>query len=269
MQFNCGLNCVEFLKFGTCKVWQLTDRPLRKQKFLHYLASNNLNFVNLEKHKHKFNDVNADYLAFLRRYVKYLQQKISVYKFINMESSWLIKLTQKSRLPPAAVPVKSDESVLQHDIIGEQLMRKIGYIESQIDYLIGEFNADNLRLLFDDAVLESSDAKTKCKLIELVFSLLLSDVINYANFYQDIMSELIEQFELMNRKHCKDAIEVYRKLPDKVEMLRNFLLDCNRCLLQANGFQAIDLSELIEPSVELQEKMENHWNLLESKPKRK
>lgn len=242
-------------------------RP-KKQKFLHYLASNNLNFVNLEKHKHKFNDVNADYLAFLKRYVKYLQQKISVYKFINMESSWLTKLTQKSR-PVAAVPVKSDESVLQHDIIGEQLMRKIGYIESQIDYLIGEFNADSLRLLLGGEVLESSDPKTKCKMIELVFSLLLSDVIIYANDYQEIMSELIEQFELMNRKHCKDAIEVYRKLPDKIEMLRNFLLDCNRCLMQANGFQPIDLSELMEPSVELQEKMENHWNILESKPKRK
>ena len=243
---------------------------LTKQKFLHYLASNNLNFVNLEKHKHKFNDVNADYLAFLKRYVKYLQQKISIYKFINMESSWLTKLTQKSRpAAAAAVPVKSDESVLQHDIIGEQLMRKIGYIESQIDYLIGEFNADSLRLLLGDEVLESSDPKTKCKMIELVFSLLLSDVIIYANDYQEIMSELIEQFELMNRKHCKDAIEVYRKLPDKIEMLRHFLLDCNRCLLQANGFQAIDLSELMEPSAELQEKMENHWNILESKPKRK
>lgn len=223
--------------------------------------------MNLEKHKHKFSDVNADYLAFLKRYIKYLQQKISVYKFINMESSWLTKLTQKSR--PAAVLVKSDESVLQHDIIGEQLMRKIGFIESQIDYLIGEFNADSLRLLFAGEVLESSDPKTKRKMIELVFNLLLSDVIIYANYYQDIMSELIEQFELMNRKHCKDAIEVYRKLPDKIEMLRNFLLDCNRCLLQANGFQAIDLSELMEPNAELQEKMENHWNILESKPKRK
>lgn len=223
--------------------------------------------MNLEKHKHKFSDVNADYLAFLKRYVKYLQQKISVYKFINMESSWLTKLTQKSRLPTA--PVKTDESVLQHDIIGEQLMRKISYMENQIDYLVSEFNADNLRLLFADAVLESSDAKTKRKLIELVFGLLLGDVIHYANWYQEIMSELIEQFEMMNRKHCKDAIEVYRKLPDKVEMLRNFLLDCNRCLLMANGFQTIDLNELMEPSVELQEKMENHWSILESKPKRK
>jgi len=240
------------------------------QKFLHYLASNNLNFVNLEKHKHKFSDVNVDYLTFLKRYVKYLQQKISVYKFINMESSWLTKLTQKTpkcQQVSSSNTLKNDESVLQHDIIGEQLMRKISYIENQIDYLVTEFNGDNLNLLI--TILDNNNLNTKRKLVELVCSLLMDDVISYANYYQDIMSELIEQFDLMNRKHCKDAIEVYRKLPDKIENLRKFLLNCNQQLMETNAFQTIDISKLVSPSIELQEKMEQHWKILESKPKRK
>lgn len=189
-----------------------------------------------------------------------------------MESSWLTKLTQKNKQQLQSCPInqlKNDESVLQHDIISEQLMRKIGYIENQIDYLIGEFNVDNLNLLFKSDVLENCDLKTKSKLIELVFNLLLNDVINYANYYQDIMSELVEQFEFMNKKHCKDAIDVYRKLPDKIEILRKFLMNCNENLMKSNDYEMIDLDELIQPNVELQERMENHWKILESKPKRK
>lgn len=227
--------------------------------------------MNLEKHKHKLHNVDADYLCFLKRYSKYLQQKISVYKFINMESSWLTKLTQKTakQLNASVNNVKNDELVLQHDIIGEQLMRKINFIENQIDYLITEFDVAKLRLLFGVEILANGDLDTKLTIVELVFGLLLNDVIHYANYYQDIMSELIEQFDLMNRKHCKDAIEIYRKLPDKIQQLRNFLSNCNRQLMEANAFQPIDLNELVEPSIELQEKMEHHWKILESKPKRK
>ena len=186
-----------------------------------------------------------------------------------MESSWLTKLTQKAKQqsPQQLATITSDESVLQHDIIGEQLMRKIGFIENQIDYLINEFSIENLNLLFQDAILDNNE--TKLKILELVFNLLSSDIINYANYYQEIMTELIEQFELMNRKHCKDAIEIYRKLPDKIELLRKFLIDCNQILMASNGFQQFDLNELIMPSIELHEKIQHHWKILESKPKRK
>lgn len=190
-----------------------------------------------------------------------------------MESSWLLKLTQKTtsskQLNTGTLIAKNDESVLQHDIIAERLMSKISFIENQIDYLITEFNEQNLNLLFNDDILENNDRTTKFKIIELIFSLLLNDIINYANFYQDIMNDLIEQFELMNRKHCKDAIEMFRKLPDKIEQIRKFLINCNEELMKMNGFQLIDLNDLIMPSIELQEKMELHWKILESKPKRK
>lgn len=227
--------------------------------------------MNLDKSKHKFNNVNLDYLSFLKKYVKYLQQKISVYKFINMESSWLTKLTQKTKQSNQQLPVmKTDETVLQHDIIGEQLMRKIGFIENQIDYLLTEFNLSNLnQLLSDNSILDNNDPKARSKLFELVFSLLLNDVIKYGNYYQDIMGELIEQFELMNRKHCKDAIDIYRQMPEKIQNLRKFIVNCNRNLMEIHGYQQIDSDDLIEPSIEVQEKMENTWKKLESKPKRK
>lgn len=228
---------------------------------MHYLASNNCTLNQLEKHKQKFSNADSQMIAYVRKYAKYLNQRISAYKSLNLDVNKICKLNTKVH--------KEEESFHQHDLASEQIIRKIHVIEAQLDFVYNDFTEKELTSLLRKEIF-ATQLNVSRLMLRTLYSLLQHDLATYGYLYMETMDELLGHFELMSKKHCKETIELYKRMPGKIERLLAHVDAMNsQVMLRHFGSSVTSLGLPIVPSIDLLEKLETHLNNLESKPKRK
>ena len=224
------------------------------------MASNNCQLNQLERSKHRFANCDEIAFVFVKKYAKYLQQKLSTYRLLSQDVNKLCKLHQKS---------KEEESFHQHDLASEQFIRKLAAIQQQVETIYTEYSPIELNSLLTSRLFERHLKVLERSLLKVFFRLWIDDLLDYEHLYERTMQELLEHFELMSKKHCKETIELYKRMPSKTQKLLQHVQLLNVELLQHNFNQSADLPTPQVPGVPLLDQLEMHLANLENKPKRK
>lgn len=199
-------------------------------------------------------------MAFAKRYARYLQQRLATYRQLAQDVNKQCKL-QKPK-------PKEEESFHQHDLASEQFIRKLTAIQAQFDLLSGEFAPDALNRQLDQGLFERQLAVPR-PLVQVLFRLFGDDLLHYAGRYEETMAELLEHFQLMSKKHCRETIELYRRMPAKIAGVHQQVQLLDEQLLQRNFGRKPQRPTARVPDAPLLEELELHLTNLESKPKRK
>ncbi|XP_045197489.2 phosphatidylinositol-binding clathrin assembly protein LAP-like isoform X8 [Mercenaria mercenaria] len=162
------------------------------ERFTQYLASNNCSF-NLSNFVDKTGVQGYDMSTFIRRYAKYLNEKAVTYRLMAFDF--------------CKVKRGSDDGLLR-TMNSEKLLKTLPVLQKQIDAL----------LEFDCTANELTNG-----VINAGFMLLFKDLIRLFACYNDGTINLLEKFFDMNKKQCKEALDIYKKFLVRMDKVSEFL----------------------------------------------
>ncbi|GFS29909.1 phosphatidylinositol-binding clathrin assembly protein [Nephila pilipes] len=185
------------------------------ERFIQCMATSSCSF-----HLSNFVDRAAsqgyDMSTFVRRYAKYLNVKASTYRIMGAD---FCKMKRGK-----------EEGVLRN-MSTESLLKTLPVLHEQLDALIDfDCNPDDL----------TNGVMNSC------FVLLYRDLIQLFAAYNDGIINLFEKYFTMNKKHCKEALDIYKKFIVAMDKVSDFL-------------------KVAEAPCSLLEEMENHLTFLEGK----
>ncbi|KAL4233746.1 hypothetical protein ACF0H5_008426 [Mactra antiquata] len=199
------------------------------ERFTQYLASNNCSF-NLASFIDKTGVQGYDMSTFIRRYAKYLNEKAVTYRLMAFDF--------------CKVKRGRDDGLLR-TMNSEKLLKTLPILQKQIDAL----------LEFDCTANELTNG-----VINASFMLLFKDLIRLFACYNDGTINLLEKFFDMNKKQCKEALDIYKKFLVRMDKVSEFLK-----VAENVGIDKGDIPDLAKAPASLLDALEEHLKSLEGK----
>ncbi|XP_055890203.1 phosphatidylinositol-binding clathrin assembly protein LAP-like isoform X8 [Biomphalaria glabrata] len=162
------------------------------ERFTQYLASNNCSF-NLSGFVDKGGVQGYDMSTYIRRYAKYLNEKAVSYRLMAFDF--------------CKVKRGKDDGLLR-TMNTDKLLKTLPVLQQQLDALL-EFDCTPNEL--------TNGVITAC------FMLLFKDLIRLFACYNDGVINLLEKYFDMNKKQCKDALDLYKKFLVRMDKVSEFL----------------------------------------------
>ncbi|CAG2054950.1 unnamed protein product [Timema podura] len=162
------------------------------QRFTQYLASSNSTFQ-LSNFLDKSGVQGYDMSPFIRRYAKYLNEKALSYRTVAFDF--------------CKVKRGKEEGTLR-TMNPEKLLKTLPVLQSQLDAL----------LEFDCTANDLTNG-----VINMTFMLLFRDLIRLFANYNDGVINLLEKYFDMNKKQCRDALDLYKKFLIRMDRVAEFL----------------------------------------------
>ncbi|BFZ24815.1 hypothetical protein BsWGS_27853 [Bradybaena similaris] len=199
------------------------------ERFTQYLASNNCSF-SLSGFIDKGGVQGYDMSTFIRRYAKYLNEKAVSYRVMAFDF--------------CKVKRGKDDGLLR-TMNTEKLLKTLPVLQQQLDAL----------LEFDCAPNELTNG-----VITACFMLLFKDLIRLFACYNDGVINLLEKYFDMNKKQCKDALDLYKKFLVRMDKVSEFLK-----VAESMGIDKGDIPDLAKAPASLLDALEQHLASLEGK----
>ncbi|GFR74681.1 phosphatidylinositol-binding clathrin assembly protein [Elysia marginata] len=162
------------------------------ERFTQYLASNNCSF-SLSSFVDKGGVQGYDMSTYIRRYAKYLNEKAVTYRSMAFD---FCKVK------------RGKEDGLLRRMNTEKLLKTLPTLQQQLDALL-EFDCTPNEL--------TNGVITAC------FMLLFKDLIRLFACYNDGIINLLEKYFDMNKKQCKDGLDLYKKFLVRMDKVSEFL----------------------------------------------
>ncbi|EZA57180.1 Phosphatidylinositol-binding clathrin assembly protein LAP [Ooceraea biroi] len=162
------------------------------ERFTQYLASSNSTFQ-LSNFLDKSGVQGYDMSPFIRRYAKYLNEKALSYRTVAFDF--------------CKVKRGKEDGTLR-TMNAEKLLKTLPVLQSQLDAL----------LEFDCTANDLTNG-----VINMAFMLLFRDLIRLFACYNDGIINLLEKYFDMNKKQCRDALDLYKKFLIRMDRVGEFL----------------------------------------------
>ncbi|XP_055528603.1 phosphatidylinositol-binding clathrin assembly protein LAP isoform X9 [Wyeomyia smithii] len=206
------------------------------ERFIQYLASSNSSFQ-LNNFLDKGGVQGAvgarmgyDMSPFIRRYAKYLNEKALSYRTVAFDFCKLKRGKEEGSL-----------RVMNAD----KLLKTLPVLQAQLDSL----------LEFDCTANDLTNG-----VINMCFMLLFRDLIRLFACYNDGIINLLEKYFDMNKKQCRDALDLYKKFLTRMDRVGEFLK-----VAENVGIDKGDLPDLTKAPSSLLDALEQHLATLEGK----
>ncbi|KAL3883986.1 hypothetical protein ACJMK2_030212, partial [Sinanodonta woodiana] len=199
------------------------------ERFTQYLASNNCSF-NLGSFLDKGGVQGYDMSTFIRRYAKYLNEKAVSYRAMAYDF--------------CKVKRGKDDGLLR-TMNTDKLLKALPVLQQQIDILL-EFDCTPNDLT--NGVINAS------------FMLMFKDLIRLFACYNDGIINLLEKYFDMNKKQCKEALDIYKKFLVRMDKVSEFLK-----VAENVGIDKGDIPDLAKAPASLLDALEQHLQSLDSK----
>ncbi|GFO03618.1 phosphatidylinositol-binding clathrin assembly protein [Plakobranchus ocellatus] len=199
------------------------------ERFTQYLASNNCSF-SLSSFVDKGGVQGYDMSTYIRRYAKYLNEKAVTYRSMAFDFC-------KVR--------RGKEDGLLRKMNTEKLLKTLPVLQQQLDALL-EFDCTPNEL--------TNGVITAC------FMLLFKDLIRLFACYNDGIINLLEKYFDMNKKQCKDGLDLYKKFLVRMDKVSEFLK-----VAENMGIDKGDIPDLAKAPASLLDALEQHLASLEGK----
>ncbi|XP_037925046.1 phosphatidylinositol-binding clathrin assembly protein LAP isoform X11 [Hermetia illucens] len=206
------------------------------ERFMQYLASSNSTF-NLSNFLDKGGVQGAvgarlgyDMSPFIRRYAKYLNEKALSYRTVAFDFCKVKRGKEEGSL---------------RTMNADKLLKTLPVLQAQLDALL-EFDCT------------SNDLSNG--VINMCFMLLFRDLIRLFACYNDGIINLLEKYFDMNKKQCRDALDLYKKFLVRMDRVGEFLK-----VAENVGIDKGDIPDLTKAPSSLLEALEQHLATLEGK----
>ncbi|CAH1392040.1 unnamed protein product [Nezara viridula] len=199
------------------------------ERFTQYLASSNSTFQ-LSNFLDKSGVQGYDMSPFIRRYAKYLNEKAMSYRTVAFDF--------------CKVKRGKEDGVLR-TMNAEKLLKTLPVLQSQLDEL----------LEFDCSAADLSNG-----VINMAFMLLFRDLIRLFAGYNDSIINLLEKFFEMNKKQCRQALDLYKKFLIRMDRVGEFLK-----VAENVGIDKGEIPDLTKAPSSLLDALEQHLAALEGK----
>lgn len=199
------------------------------ERFTQYLASSNSSFQ-LSNFLDKSSLQGYDMSPFIRRYSKYLNEKALSYRTVAFDF--------------CKVKRSKEDGVLR-TMNSEKLLKTLPVLQSQLDALL-EFDC--------------SAADLTNGVINMAFMLLFRDLIRLFAGYNDSIINLLEKYFDMNKKQCRDALDLYKKFLIRMDRVGEFLK-----VAENVGIDKGEIPDLTKAPSSLLDALEQHLASIEGK----
>lgn len=194
------------------------------ERFSQYMASHNSKFV-LNNFMDKTGVQGIDMSSYIRKYAHYLNEKRETYKLMGFDF--------------CKVKRGKEDGILR-TMNAEKLVKTLPILQKQLDALVQ----------FDIAANELTNG-----VINSSFCLLSKDLIRLFACYNDGIINLLEKFFDMNKKMCKEALDIYKKFLERTDSVSAFLK-----VAESSGIDKSDIPDLAKAPNSLLEALEAHVN---------
>ncbi|XP_076272860.1 phosphatidylinositol-binding clathrin assembly protein LAP-like isoform X6 [Rhynchophorus ferrugineus] len=199
------------------------------ERFTQFLASNNSTFQ-LSNFLDKGGLQGYDMSPFIRRYARYLNEKALSYRSVAFDF--------------CKVKRGKDDGMLR-TMNADKLLKTIPVLQGQLDAL----------LEFDCAANDLTNG-----IINMCFMLLFRDLIRLFACYNDGIINLLEKYFDMNKKQCKEALDIYKKFLVRMDSVAEFLK-----VAENVGIDKGDIPDLTKAPSSLLDALEQHYSHMEGK----
>ncbi|KAJ8711589.1 hypothetical protein PYW08_008543 [Mythimna loreyi] len=199
------------------------------ERFTQYLASSNSTFQ-LSNFLDKSGVQGYDMSPFIRRYAKYLNEKALSYRTVAFDF--------------CKVKRGKEEGSLRM-MNAEKLLKTLPVLQAQLDGL----------LEFDCTANDLTNG-----VINMCFMLLFRDLIRLFACYNDGIINLLEKYFDMNKKNCREALDLYKKFLIRMDRVGEFLK-----VAENVGIDKGDIPDLTKAPSSLLDALEGHLASLEGK----
>ncbi|XP_014242562.1 phosphatidylinositol-binding clathrin assembly protein LAP isoform X4 [Cimex lectularius] len=199
------------------------------ERFTQYLASSNSTFQ-LSNFLDKSGVQGYDMSPFIRRYAKYLNEKAMSYRTVAFDF--------------CKVKRGKEDGVLR-TMNSEKLLKTLPVLQGQLDEL----------LEFDCTAADLSNG-----VINMAFMLLFRDLIRLFAGYNDSIINLLEKYFEMNKKQCRQALDLYKKFLIRMDRVGEFLK-----VAENVGIDKGEIPDLTKAPSSLLDALEQHLAALEGK----
>ncbi|XP_064292638.1 phosphatidylinositol-binding clathrin assembly protein LAP isoform X8 [Plodia interpunctella] len=199
------------------------------ERFTQYLASSNSTFQ-LSNFLDKSGVQGYDMSPFIRRYAKYLNEKALSYRTVAFDF--------------CKVKRGKEEGSLRM-MNAEKLLKTLPVLQAQLDGL----------LEFDCTANDLTNG-----VISMCFMLLFRDLIRLFACYNDGIINLLEKYFDMNKKNCREALDLYKKFLIRMDRVGEFLK-----VAENVGIDKGDIPDLTKAPSSLLDALEGHLAALEGK----
>ncbi|CAH0389306.1 unnamed protein product [Bemisia tabaci] len=199
------------------------------ERFTQYLASSNSSFQ-LSNFLDKSGVQGYDMSPFIRRYARYLNEKAMSYRTVAFDF--------------CKVKRGKEDGVLR-TMNSEKLLKTLPALQAQIDAL----------LEFDCSAQDLSNG-----VINMAFMLLFRDLIRLFAGYNDSIINLLEKYFDMNKKQCREALDLYKKFLIRMDRVGEFLK-----VAECVGIDKGEIPDLTKAPSSLLDALEQHVACLEGR----
>ncbi|XP_062525315.1 phosphatidylinositol-binding clathrin assembly protein LAP isoform X7 [Bombyx mori] len=180
--------------------------------------------------KNDTDDFGYDMSPFIRRYAKYLNEKALSYRTVAFDF--------------CKVKRGKEEGSLRM-MNAEKLLKTLPVLQAQLDAL----------LEFDCTANDLTNG-----VINMCFMLLFRDLIRLFACYNDGIINLLEKYFDMNKKNCREALDLYKKFLIRMDRVGEFLK-----VAENVGIDKGDIPDLTKAPSSLLDALEGHLATLEGK----
>ncbi|XP_030768151.1 phosphatidylinositol-binding clathrin assembly protein LAP isoform X2 [Sitophilus oryzae] len=199
------------------------------ERFTQFLASSNSTFQ-LSNFLDKGGLQGYEMSPFIRRYAKYLNEKALSYRSVAFDF--------------CKVKRGKDDGMLR-TMNADKLLKTIPVLQNQLDALL-EFDCN------------ANDLTNG--IINMCFMLLFRDLIRLFACYNDGIINLLEKYFDMNKKQCKEALDIYKKFLVRMDSVAEFLK-----VAENVGIDKGDIPDLTKAPSSLLDALEQHYSHMEGK----
>nr|CAH7720395.1 unnamed protein product [Callosobruchus chinensis] len=171
-----------------------------------------------------------DMSPFIRRYAKYLNEKALSYRTVAFD---FCKVK------------RGKEDGMLRTMNTDKLLKTLPVLQNQLDAL----------LEFDCSANDLTNG-----VINMSFMLLFRDLIRLFACYNDGIINLLEKFFDMNKKQCKEALDIYKKFLVRMDRVGEFLK-----VAENVGIDKGDIPDLTKAPSSLLDALEQHYSHLDGK----
>ncbi|XP_077486965.1 phosphatidylinositol-binding clathrin assembly protein lap isoform X9 [Amblyomma americanum] len=205
------------------------------ERFTQYLASSNCTFqlgtfVDKTGVQAIGDTAGFDMSTFIRRYAKYLTEKAVSYRTVAFDFCKVKRGKEDGTL--RTMPT-------------DKLLKTVPALQSQLDAL----------LEFDCTANDLTNG-----VISSCFMLLFRDLIRLFACYNDGIINLLEKYFDMNKKHCREALDIYKKFLIRMDRVAEFLK-----VAENVGIDKGDIPDLTKAPSSLLDALEQHLAALEGR----
>ncbi|XP_023222586.1 phosphatidylinositol-binding clathrin assembly protein LAP-like isoform X11 [Centruroides sculpturatus] len=199
------------------------------ERFTQYLASSNCTFQ-LSNFLDKSGVQGYDMSTYIRRYAKYLNEKAVTYRTVAFDF--------------CKVKRGKEDGILR-TMNTDKLLKTLPILQLQLDAL----------LEFDCTSNDLSNGVISC-----CFMLLFRDLIRLFACYNDGIINLLEKYFDMNKKNCREALDIYKKFLIRMDRVAELLK-----VAENVGIDKGDIPDLTKAPSSLLDALEQHLASLEGK----